>query len=52
MQRASDADEYFAEVPRVSWLVAGAGAASGEVGTELQALMPDALVDNQDAPFG
>ena len=52
MQRAADADEHFVEMPGVSWLRPSPAKPSGEVGTELQAPVPNALVRYQDAAFG
>jgi len=52
MQRATDADEHFVEMPGVSRLRPSPAKPSGEVGTELQAPVPNALVRYQDAAFG
>jgi hypothetical protein len=52
VQRAVDADEHFVEMPGISWLRPSPGKPSGEVGTELQAPVPNALVRYQDAAFG
>ena len=52
MKRAADADEHLVEMPGVSWLRPSPAKPSGEVGTELQAPVPNALVGHQDAAFG
>ena len=52
MQRAADADEHFVEMPGVSRLRPSPAKPFGEVGTELQAPVPNALVCYQDAAFG
>jgi hypothetical protein len=52
MQRASDTDEHFVEMPSVSWLRPSSAQPPGEVRTELQAPVPDALMGHHDAAFG
>ena len=48
VQHAADADEHLVEMPSV----AGLRSSPTQVGTELQAPMPDALVGHHDAAFG
>jgi hypothetical protein len=52
VQHAADANEHFIEVPRVAGLRSSPTQSSGEVATELQAPMPDALMGYHDAMFG
>ena len=52
VQHAPDADEHLIEMPSVSWLRPSPAQLPGEVGTELQAPVPNALMGHHDAALG
>ena len=51
-QLAIDVQEHFIEVPSVARLGPALTELAGEVGAELEAPLPDALVADRGAPFG
>ena len=52
VQHAMDADEHLIKMPGIAGLRSSPAQLPGEVGTELQAPMPDALMGHNDAAFG
>ena len=51
VQHTSDADEHLVQVPRVARLRSAPAQPPGEVGTELEAPMPNAFMGHYDATF-
>jgi hypothetical protein len=52
VQYALDADEHLIEVPCIAGLRSTTAQWPGEIGTELQAPVPDAFVGHRDAALG
>src|SRR5579872_6095061 len=52
MQHAPDADEHLIQVPGVPWAGSSPTEASGELGAEFVAPVPDALVSDHHAALG
>jgi hypothetical protein len=52
VQHTSDADEHLVEVPGIAGPRPSSAQPAGELGTEVQAPMPDAFVGHHDTAFG
>jgi hypothetical protein len=52
MELAIDLQEHLIEVPSVAWLGPAPAELASEIGAELEAPLPYALVSDRDASFG